>query len=65
MYRGVALSGVQGSLMDSTINFNFFYTIPLLKKYKNSRNRFYCCGCKLLLNYRQSVTFFQKKSRLS
>lgn len=38
MYRGVTLSGVQGSLMDSTINFNFFYTIPLLKKYKNSRN---------------------------
>ena len=29
---------LQGSLIDSKINFNFFYTIPLLKKYKNSRN---------------------------
>ena len=29
---------LQGSLIDSTINSNFLYTIPLLKKYKNSRN---------------------------
>ena len=34
-------------------------------KIQNSRNSNPRCGCKFLLNYRQSVTFFQKKSRLS
>jgi hypothetical protein len=35
MYRGVALSGAQGSLMDSTINSNFLYTSPP-QKYKTA-----------------------------
>ena len=48
--------------------FHYKFQFSLYKsttKIQNSRNSKICCGCKLLLNYRQSVTFFQKKSRLS